>query len=419
VSVSTSLGRHVVGTLRAAVNAAIGQVGPGLYGVACSGGVDSMALADATIAVAGAPHVVIVTIDHGLQPASAEVAAGVAAWASEQGATAIVRRVEVRAGGSLEAGARAARFAAFDQVIEQLGLAVLLLAHTQRDQAETVLMRIVRGTGPAGLAGMALRRGPFVRPWLDVSRADTEGYVRARGLPVWDDPMNRDPAITRVRVRDSLLPAVRSENPAADEALVRLAAATREWLEVIDVQAAPFGRFPIDCNALALLPPAIRKRALALALDRADVDYEASHLDAIDRLVVAPARGEVSIDVPGARLTRSYATLDVHRGGAPAIEGPRETRSDETRTAPPDTKRYVAPAGPYEIRTWQTGDRMCPVRLRGRSRKLSDLFIDLKVPRSERALAHVLVRTTDHAIVWAEHVGIAYGFSTDLAPLPR
>jgi tRNA(Ile)-lysidine synthase len=410
VSVSTSLGRDVVGTLRAAVNAAIGQVGPGLYGVACSGGVDSMALADATIAIAGAPHVVIVTIDHGLQPASAEVAAGVAAWASEQGAPAIVRRVDVRTrGSSLEAAARTARFAVFDQVIEQLGLAALMLAHTQRDQAETVLMRIVRGTGPAGLAGMAVRRGPFVRPWLDVPRADTEAYVRARGLPVWDDPMNRDPAITRVRVRDSLLPAVRSENPAADAALVRLAAATREWLDVIDAQAAPFGRFPIDCSALSAVPAAIRKRALALALERADIDYEASHLDAIDRLVVAPIRGEVSIDVPGARLSRSYATLDVHRAAAPAIEGPRET----------DTKRYVAPAGPYEIRTWQTGDRMCPVRLRGRSRKLSDLFIDLKIPRRERALAHVLVRTTDHAIVWAEHVGIAYGFSTDLAPLPR
>ncbi|MEP6863839.1 MAG: tRNA lysidine(34) synthetase TilS [Deltaproteobacteria bacterium] len=403
---STPLTSDVVRTLRAAVNASIGEVGPGLYGVGCSGGVDSMALADAVIAGAGAPHVVIVTVDHGLQPASAEVAAGVAAWAREQGATAIVRRVDVRSRrGSLEAAARTARFDAFDEVIEQLGLVALLLAHTQRDQAETVLMRIVRGTGPAGLAGMAARRGPFVRPWLAVSRADTEAYVQARGLAVWDDPMNRDPAITRVRVRNSLLPAVRSENPAADEALVRLAAATREWLDVIDAQAAPFGRFPIDCTALAAAPPAIRKRALALALDRADIAYDASHLDAIDRLVVASERGEVSLDVPGARVTRSYARLDVHRAPVPAIDL--------------GTTRYVAPDGPYEIRTWQTGDRMCPARLRGRSRKLSDLFIDLKIPRGQRALAHVLVRTTDRAIVWAEHVGIAYGFSTDLAPLPR
>ena len=422
----------VVRTLRAKVNAAIGQVGPGVYGVACSGGADSIALADAAIAVVGAPNVVIVTIDHGLQPASAEVAEGVAAWARAQGATAIVRRVTVGAGatepaaqevgakpiatpgkggGSIEAAARKARFAAFDQVIEELGLVAMLLAHTARDQAETVLMRILRGTGPAGLAGMAARRGPFVRPWLDIPRTDIEEYVRARTLPVWDDPMNRDPAFTRVRVRDSVLPAVRSENPSLDDALVRLAAATREWLEVIDAQAGPLSHLPIDCTALASAAPAIRKRALAIALERAGVDYDASHLDAIDRLVVAPERGEKSLDLPGARITRSYSRVDVHRTDAPAI--------DETMAARPDTSSYVAPEGPYVIRTWQTGDRMCPVRLRGRSRKLSDLFIDLKIPRAKRALAHVLVRTTDEAIVWAEHVGIAYGFSTDLAPLPR
>ena len=416
----------VVRTLRAAVNAAIGQVGPGVYGVACSGGADSIALADAAIAVVGAPNVVIVTIDHGLQPASAEVAEGVAAWARAQGATAIVRRVTVGAqevgakaiatpakggGGSLEAAARKARFAAFDQVIDELGLVAMLLAHTARDQAETVLMRILRGTGPAGLAGMAARRGPFVRPWLEVPRADIEEYVRARTLPVWDDPMNRDPAFTRVRLRDSVLPAVRSENPSLDDALVRLAAATREWLEVIDAQAGPLSELPIDCTVLGSAAPAIRKRALAIALERAGIDYDASHLDAIDRLVVAPERGEKSLDLPGARITRSYSRLDVHRTDAPAI--------DETMAALPDTSSYVAPEGPYVIRTWQTGDRMCPVRLRGRSRKLSDLFIDLKIPRAKRALAHVLVRTTDHAIVWAEHVGIAYGFSTDLAPLPR
>jgi len=410
---STPLQREldVVRTLRSTVNAAIGQVGPGVYGVACSGGVDSMALADAAIAAAGAANVVIVTIDHGLQPASAQTAAGVAAWAKDQGATSIVRRVAVQTGRSLEAAAREARFEAFAQVIEQLGLAALLLAHTRRDQAETVLMRILRGTGPAGLAGMAARRGPFVRPWLAVPRSATEAYVRARTLPVWDDPMNRDPAITRVRVRDSLLPAVRVENPAVDDALVRLAAATREWLDVIDAHAAPFARLPIDCAALAPQPPAIRKRALAIALDRAGVDYDAGHLDALDALVAAPDRGEKSLDLPAARITRSYARLDVHRTDRPAI--------DETMERQPDTNRYVAPDGPYVIRTWQTGDRMCPVRLRGRSRKLSDLFIDLKIPRARRALAHVLVRTTDDAIVWAEHVGIAYGFSTDLAPLPR
>ncbi|HEX7704475.1 MAG TPA: tRNA lysidine(34) synthetase TilS [Kofleriaceae bacterium] len=392
--------RDHVRTIRAAVNATIGQVGAGLYGVACSGGVDSMALADAVIAVAGATNVVIVTIDHGLVPRSAQVADGVAAWAREQGATAIVRRVSVARDGSLEAAARAARYAAFETAIVGLGLAALMLAHTHRDQAETVLMRIIRGTGPAGLVGIPARRGPYVRPLLELRRVATEAYVAERALPTWDDPMNADPDITRVRVRDIVLPAIRAENPSVDEALVRLAASTREWLDVIDRDAAPLGQFPIACPALARHPAAIRKRALALALDRAGIDFDATHLEALDVLVLAPDRGEVGIDVPGARIIRSYATLTVADVRHPAGSG-------------------ISSSDDYEVRTWQAGDRMCPVRLRGRSRKLSDLFIDLKLPRAKRATAQVMVRRSDRTIVWVEHIGPAFGESSDLPRLPR
>ncbi len=395
--------RDVVGTLRAAVRAVIGEVGPGLYGVGCSGGIDSMALADATIAVASARHVVVVTVDHGLQPTSAIVADGVAAWARTQGALSVVRRVRVDGRASLEAAARAARYAAFAAVIEELGLAAMLLAHSHRDQAETVLMRIVRGTGPAGLAGMAVRRGPYVRPLLDLPRATTEAYVRARGLPTWDDPMNRDPAFTRVRIRDQILPRVRAENPAIDDALVRLASTTREWLEVIDTHAAPFGRFPIMCGALAQEPPAVRKRAIALALERASFGHDAAHLEQLDRLVCAPDHGELVVDLPGGRVVRSYAQLDV--------------RQDESRGSRPAVV-FTPPPGPYVIRLFAAGDRMRPRRLKGRSRKLSDLYIDLKLPRAQRAGSRVMVRTTDHAIVWAEHVGSAYGEAPDLAPYP-
>lgn len=392
--------RDHVRTIRAAVNATIGQVGAGLYGVACSGGVDSMALADAAIAVAGATNVVIVTIDHGLSPHSAQVADGVAAWARQQGATAIVRAVVVARDGSIEAAARSARYAAFEAAIAELGLAAVLLAHTHRDQAETVLMRILRGTGPAGLVGIPARRGPYVRPLLEVFRTVTEAYVAERVLPTWDDPMNVDTDLTRIRVRTTVLPALRRENPAIDDALVRLAASTREWLDVIDRDAAPLGGFPIACAALARHPAAVRKRALALALDRAGIDFDASHLEALDELVLAPARGEVGIDVPGARIVRTYASLNVAE----------VRRSVSSRISGSDD---------YEVRTWHPGDRMCPVRLHGRSRKLSDLFIDLKLPRAQRATAQVMVRRSDRTIVWAEHVGAAFGESPDLPRLPR
>jgi tRNA(Ile)-lysidine synthase len=383
----------------AAVNAQIRRVGPGLYGVACSGGADSLALADAAIRVAGAAHVVVLVIDHGLVPAAAEVAAAVAAWARGQGAAALVRRASVAQGASIEAEARRARYAILDALADELGLVCVLVGHTARDQAETVLLRILRGTGPAGLAAMAVQRGRFVRPLLALDRAAIDAYAEARALPVWDDPMNGDAAIARVRMRHAILPALRRENPQLDAALVRLASSAAEWLEVIDALAAPFARFPIDAARLAGQPVAVRKRALSLALEAAGLDYDAAHLDQLDRVLAADERGEISTDVRGGTIRRSYGVVSVADRGLPtpvALE---------------------APHADYELRTWRAGDRMRPARLKGRSRKLSDLYIDAKVPRAARATARVLVRIGDCTIVWAEYIGGAFG-EPPVAPIP-
>ncbi len=118
-----------------------------------------------------------------------------------------------------------------------------------------------------------------------------------------------------------------------------------------------------------------------------------THLDRIDRLIVEPPRGEVSLDLPGGRLVRSYDRVTFEHAGAEPASIPG---------AAPEV-----PSG-CELRTWQPGDRMRPDRLQGRSRKLSDLFADAKVPRSSRSHAHVIVRSSDHLIVWAEHIGIAH-----------
>jgi tRNA(Ile)-lysidine synthase len=404
-----------VDPVSAAVNAAIGRVGPGLYGVACSGGADSMTLAHATIAAAGAAHVVVISIDHRLQPGSGAVADGVLAWATDQGATAVVRGVDVEPRASIEAAARDARYAALDAIADELGLAVVFLGHTARDQAETVLMRIVRGTGPAGLAGIPARRARFVRPLLALPRAAIDDYVTAHALPIAADPMNDDLRLARVRMRAEILPALRRENPQLDAALVRLAASTTEWLEVIDGAAARWSQFPIDCASLAPQPAAIRKRAVAKALEALGVEHDATHLEDVDRLVCRSAAGEVGLDLPGLRLVRSYDSL------APQIG--EEVGADKTAADPlgasgvsPSDDLY-APAG-HSVRKWQPGDRMRPARLRGKSRKLSDLFIDAKVPRAQRAAARVCVRTSDGEIVWAEHLGVADGEGPEVVPKP-
>jgi tRNA(Ile)-lysidine synthase len=384
----------------AAVNTQIGRVGPGLYGVACSGGADSMALADAAICVAGAPHVVVLVIDHGLSPAAASAAQAVADWARAQGAAAVIRRVTVVRRGSLEAAARDARYAALTALADELGLVCVMIGHTARDQAETVLLRLLRGTGPAGLAAIAARRGRFVRPLLALERSAIDAYAAARGLPVWHDPMNDDRRLARVRVRRDVLPALRRENPQLDAALVRLANSAAEWLDVIDGLARPFARFPIDAAALAAQPIAVRKRAVSLALEAAGLDYDAAHLEQLDRVIIAPDRGQIAIDLRGGSVVRSYGIMSVDDGGEPtpvALEAPH--------------------AG-YELRTWRAGDRMRPARLKGRSRKLSDLYIDAKVPRAVRAFARVLVRTSDATIVWAEHLGTAFGEPRAIEPIP-
>jgi tRNA(Ile)-lysidine synthase len=224
-----------------------------------------------------------------------------------------------------------------------------------------------------------------VRPLLALERTAIDAYIAAHALPVWDDPMNLDPAFARVRMRREILPLLRRENPQLDAALVRLAESAAEWLAVIDRAAAPFAQFPIACSALAKEPPAIRKRALALALEHRG--YAAVHLEQIDRAVTAPPHGTIRIAIAGAVLVKSYDTLDLERDHAPAT--------------------LAAPDG-YLLRTWQPGDRMRLARLKGRSRKLSDLYIDAKVPQPIRATARVLVRISDATIVWAEHLGVAF-----------
>jgi tRNA(Ile)-lysidine synthase len=239
-----------------------------------------------------------------------------------------------------------------------------------------------------------------VRPLLALERSAIDAYATARGLPVWDDPMNDDRRLARVRVRRDVLPSLRRENPQLDAALVRLASSAAEWLEVIDGLARPFARFPIDAAQLAAQPIAVRKRAVSLALEAAGLDYDAAHLEQLDRVIAAPDRGRVAIDVRGGSVIRSYGIVSVDDGGEPtpvALEAPH--------------------AG-YELRTWRAGDRMRPARLKGRSRKLSDLYIDAKVPRAVRAIARVLVRTSDATIVWAEHLGTAFGEPRAVVPIP-
>jgi tRNA(Ile)-lysidine synthase len=377
--------------------------------VAYSGGPDSTVLVDAC---AASVEVVLLHVDHGA-PASAAARAHVEQWAAARGHELRVARVDVPAGGSWEAQARRARYRALAELSGGTGERIAT-AHTAADQAETVLLQLTRGTGPAGLAGVARRRGAIWRPLLDVSRADVERYAAAAGLATWRDPMNADPRFARVRVRGEVLPLLRTLNADVDAALCRLADAAAEQRDVLDAAAAALLReagrgHGIAAAVIAAAPPAIAKHALACWL-RDITGLSAAHLDALLALARAPTAGTRGLDLPGVRVERVYDTLQWGSASPPVRPG---------------DVNVLGPDGPYTVRTWRPGDRMAPARLRGRTRKLSDLFTDARVPRSARAAA-IVVTCADGTIVWAEHIGPAHDtiidvrvVATKAEPAPR
>jgi tRNA(Ile)-lysidine synthase len=336
-----------VATIRIAVRRALTGVpadGPVL--VACSGGADSLALAAATAFVAPrlGLRAGLVTVDHGLQPGSAERADVVATWAGGVGFGPVETvRVEVagRPGGP-EAAARQARYQALVEVARRHRAAALLTGHTRDDQAETVLLALARGAGPRGLAGMPARRDldgvPLLRPLLDVSREQTRKACAALGLTPWEDPHNADPSYARARVRTDVLPVlVRALGPgvldnlartarlvAADTAaLDELAAAALAAPPVTDQRggaeaavAAPTADGGIATGAsagvrvvggglsvaaLAALPAAVRTRVLhawARELGAPPAALSHRHVAALDALVT-DWRGQGATHLPG------------------------------------------------------------------------------------------------------------------------
>jgi len=255
--------------------------------VACSGGPDSLALASATVFEGHklGLRVVGATVDHGLQPGSADQAARVVAQLVRLGVdeTATVR-VEVHGEGhGPEAAARRARYDVLEQLRAQFGAALVLLGHTRDDQAETVLLGLTRGSGARSLAGMRRTFDHYARPLLDVTRDDTVTACQVEGLDAWDDPHNEDPGYTRVRVRRTVLPVLEEHlGPGVTAALARTADQVRDDVEALDALAwtaydglrAGDG---ISADSLRDLHRAVASRVLRLAaLDAGAVDSELS-----------------------------------------------------------------------------------------------------------------------------------------------
>ena len=285
--------------------AALPDVAAGdVVGVAVSGGADSLALAAAAaweLPRAGLRGIAL-TVDHGLQPGSADVAQRAAATCRGLGLDARITSARVDGDGGPEAAARAARYAALETAADIAGAMVVLLGHTLDDQAETVLLGLARGSGARSLSGMAPRTGRWVRPLLGVRRSQTSAACRALGLDVWDDPHNTDPRFTRSRLRQDALPALEAAlGPGVAEALARSADLLRDDADALDDLAGKAGAGGLTADALAALPAAVRRRVLraaAIAAGAPAGSLTAGHVAALDALVTR-WHGQGPVSLPG------------------------------------------------------------------------------------------------------------------------
>jgi tRNA(Ile)-lysidine synthase len=288
-----------------------GLTGPVVVG--CSGGPDSSALLVLAADAGLAP--VAVHVDHGLRPGSADDVEVVRDLARRLRVPCHEESVTVAPGSNLEARARDARHSALERARLLHRASWTLVGHTADDQAETVLVNLLRGSGSAGLAGMAPRRDRLARPLLPLRRADTRALCESLGLTTVDDPMNRDRSFQRVAVRADVLPllgavARRDLVPV----LARQAEILREESEFLDelARAAWPGAAGDDApaRALAALPAPLARRAVRQWLgapppSRADVDR-----------IVAIANGECrAVELAGGRRVHRHAGQLVLSGG--------------------------------------------------------------------------------------------------------
>src|SRR5512146_314036 len=288
--------------------------------VAVSGGADSMVLLDVLVGLAPRLDLQlhVAHIHHGLRGRSADRdAALVRAEAARCGIPVRLERLAAAGrarGTSVQVWARAARYARLEAIRRRVRAAWILTAHNRNDQAETVLLNLLRGAGPRGLAGIPAARARVLRPLLGVSRAEIERYAAARGVRFREDPSNRSVAYRRNRIRRRLLPMLAREyNPRIVEALAALAEQAREDDDALTSEAAMLastalrarGRaVGVSVQALCAAPPAVARRLLQEAFRRATAEAHGLTRRHLAALAVLPARGG-DVPLPGGLRART------------------------------------------------------------------------------------------------------------------
>jgi tRNA(Ile)-lysidine synthase len=352
-----------------------------------------------------------------------------------------VRELARRENRSMEDAARTARHAFLERARLQLGADVVALGHTRDDQAETFLLRLLRGAGSRGLGSMHPQRDTLIRPLLDCRRADLQTYLQEHAIPFVHDETNDDVSVPRNRVRAELLPLLEKRfNPSIVDALAEESELAREEYQYLDSAAiARYGRiassdgrrWTLEVSALDACPVPLRRLIVRRALTEAAQGRAVRFVDVQRTLDVALA-GAAAFDGPGQRVERigDAVVLTGRPAGATgravagrpanlfryALSIPGEVQVPEAgcvvsaevvdRFEPAvltaghgvAAVRLDKSTGGYAVRNRRPGDRFRPFGLSGR-KKLQDFFVDHKVVREHRDLVPIVVDDRDR-IVW-------------------
>ncbi len=382
--------------------------------IALSGGVDSTALLSALAEMrdAGAiREVTAVHVDHSLRPGSHLDADACASVCDALGVAFRRVRVEVRQG-NLQAEARRARYAALRREAGQVGATRIATGHTLDDQAETVVLRLLRGSGARGLSGIPPRRGAFVRPLIDVTRAEVVEHVRSRGLPHLEDPSNATPRFLRNRVRKEVLPVLRSLAPQAVRAMARAADLLREDERALAAEGRRLATTgSVRVADMMSEPAAVRRRAVRELWRQASgrrADLDARQVESVLALLGRPGTSRLPLS-RGFEACVRYGALTIRT--IPALA----PAADPVRLPGPGVHRLpgggVLEVGSAPGAAWPLwwrgrlpGDRIRPAGGRG-SKKLKAWLIDRKVPREVRDALRVLADDAGW-VLWIPELGV-------------
>ena len=435
--------------------------------IGLSGGADSVAMLwllrelerDGALTIAAAAH-----LNHQLRGADADgdeafcaaLAARIAVpFVSERVDVAALARAQKR---SIEDAGRSARYAFFERAADACAADRITVAHTKDDQAETFLLRLLRGAGTRGLAAIRPRAGRVIRPLLDVHRSELRRFLADRGEAFREDASNADVAIPRNRVRHELMPLLELRfSPAVTDVLAREAALARRDEEFLEGEAIKLaarivlrstaGTTELDARELTSAPAALSSRIVMATLQRL-AGRRPIHFDHVERVLALAESAEEgrAVSLPGQDAVRTGTVIVLRRSfagsrsratresaaggnsfavslsipGEVELEGPglaiaaealREPAGAPARWRGRGTEVGVSTAAvelPLAVRSRRPGDRFRPLGAPG-VRKLQDFFVDRKVGREARDTVPLVVDGRDR-IVWVVGQSVAEDF---------